>query len=195
MGYSNIQALRGRYMGTVRTTAAAGTPARGGVTEDSFGGAASQVGGKRFIWNRYNRVARALCVVDKSDSWTYTTATFRQVQAAIGNKVEYIVGWSLDIVKANTHGIVSSANTAGSQSSGVGLDSTSVNSAQLNGTTSIITTGGVGSTASSEYKGYPGVGYHALVWLEIAGASGTVTWYGDGGLAYIQSGLIAEIMA
>src|SRR5262249_52412089 len=61
---NTISAKQGLYLGTVRTTTT------DGQTEDSFGGA-HQAGGKRFVWNMYNRKLRGLGVKDTTSSWTY----------------------------------------------------------------------------------------------------------------------------
>lgn len=193
MGYSNIAAGQGRYLGTVRTTAASGTPARGGCTEDSFNGG-SQNGGRRFLWNRYNRLSRPLGVRDAADSWTYTTATWRQANGAAGNKVEFVVGLIIDPVTATAKALTQvTANIRAS--AGVGIDSTNTNSAQLIGDVMSVAGANVGGSPLGVYAGYPGVGYHAVNWLEISGATGTTTWYGDDGLAYLQAGMNAEVMA
>lgn len=173
------------YLGTIR---ASGT----NTCEDSYGGA-HQAGGKRFLWNAYNRVPRSLGVKDTTDSWTYTTATFRQVNNNTGNKVEYVAGLSIEPVKAVA--IHAFAGSGVDCATGVGVDSTSANSAIV-GATRMGATGGTGNyPLVADYRGYPGIGYHAINWLEVSQASGTTTWYGDQGRAYQQTGLQAEVMA
>jgi hypothetical protein len=169
------------YLGTIR---ASGT----NTTEDSYGGA-HQSGGKRYVWNNYNRVRRSLGVIDTTDTWTYTTATWRQVQAASGNKVEYVCGIAGDLVNAVSQSTCNPTG-AGNFCVGVGVDSTSVNSAKT-------LTGGMSNNRTTPlgiYMGYPSIGYHALNWLEISTASGTTTWFGDNGVTYHQSGMQAEVM-
>lgn len=170
------------YLGTFRTTSTT-------TTEDSYGGA-HQAGGKRFLWNYYNRALRAIAVKDTTDSWTYSTATWRQTNNNTGNKVEYVVGLSLEVVKASAQAIATQSSS-GFFAAGVGVDATNANSAAVYGSS------GAGSGALSTlavYLGFPGIGYHALNQLEIAQAA-TTTWTGDGGLTYIQSGLTAEVWA
>lgn len=170
------------YVGTFMTTSTT-------TTEDSYGGA-HQAGGKRFLFNAYNRVARSIAVIDTTNSWTYTTATWRQANAAAGNKVEYVVGLSIDLVRANVLAPLTNGGSAG-VSSGVGIDSTTVNSAQQHG----CTTATDANVAAASYRGYPGIGYHALNRLEISQATSTTTWIGDNNVTYIQSGMQAEVMA
>jgi hypothetical protein len=178
--YVKTGATTRRYLGTFRTTGTIGQ------TEDSKA--------KRFLWNAYNRRRRLLSVVDTTDSWTYTTATWRQANGAAGNQVAMVVGLSEDVVTAVAAGIATNSSGGMSVASGVGVNATNANSAQ--------TMGGGGHTAAAgntqsqaRYLGYLAVGYNFLAWLEISQATGTTTWYGDGGLSYIQSGLTAECMA
>lgn len=177
-------------MGTVRAVSLGNNTARGGATEDSFGGL-SQIGGRRFIWNKYNRVKRFLGVIETTDSWTYDTSTWRSMNAAAGNKVEYVCGLSEDAVSAHTTlTVVGGAGLAGCP--GVGVDITSANSAQVLAENNVG--GDVGLT--SFYRGgYPGIGYHFIGALEFRRA-GTITLYGDGGAADgIKSGMLAEVKA
>lgn len=60
--YMNGDTTR-RYLGTARTTGASAK------TEDSVQ--------KRFLWNECNRVARKLLAQSNSDTWNYTSASWR----------------------------------------------------------------------------------------------------------------------
>lgn len=181
-------ALTRRYLGTIRTTSTT-------TTEDSGGGTTTNVGGKRFVWNAYNRVPRAMAVIDTTDSWSYTTATIRQARANAGNQVEYVCGLAQDRVRAKVVATaVQLSNTAAHSKAGVGVDSTTAFSGLVRG-------GFVGAASSvdaapgGEYAGVPGLGYHRLVWCESGGNAGTCSWLGDNGGDGIQSGLTAEVMA
>lgn len=182
--YVKTGATTRRYLGTFRTTSTT-------TTEDSYGGA-SQAGGKRFLWNLYNQVPRTLGVKDTTDSWTYATATWRQANNATGNKVEYVCGLNLTPVRAVAYGC---AEIGGSSAgcSGVGIDATNANSALIF-VENAINTGAGRSVIPASYVGYPGLGYHYVAWLEYT-RSGTVQYDGDLGVASIQTGLIAEVMA
>ncbi len=173
-------ALTRLYLGTIRASGI-------NTTEDSFVGG-SQSGGKRYVWNMYNRVVRHMGVKDTTDTWTYTTATWRQVNAAAGNKVEFVVGLSEDLIEAFAwHNSATSSNI--NSATGVGVDSTTVNSALTCGAGQV--TSATQGPMSAYYFGYPGIGYHALNWLEISTAAGTTTWVGDNGVTFRQTGLQA----
>jgi hypothetical protein len=164
-----------RYLGTIRIT---GTT---GQCEDSAA--------KRFVWNYYNRRLRFMKVTDATDTWNQTVTAWRQANASTANQVAYVDGYSEDVIRATTLG----AHGGGSGIAGavgVGVDSTTANSAQIFNEANSSTTTNPSSIA--HYRGYPGVGYHTLVWIEYRRA-GTVVWQGDAGVVDEQTGLIAEV--
>src|SRR3990167_1745204 len=167
-----------RYIGTIR---ASGTD----TTEDSIA--------KRFVWNMYNRVERLGYAEETTDSWTYTTAAFRETNAGSTpgtSRVDYVAGLSEDLVDAIAKPM--SYNASGvSTVAGIGIDSSTVNSALMfyNGA------GIAFFAAPSFYSGYPGLGYHSIRWLEHSDAGGTTTWYGDNGGTSLQSGMTVKIKA
>jgi len=180
-------ALDHLYVGTIRTISTTATC--------DFGGTASLTGGKRFIWNYYNRALRNLKVFDATDSWTYESTTIRQANGQAGNQVEMVIGVSEDAVSAR---LVAAVNTSGALAagfSGIGLDSTTVVSSLSKGASFSGTTA-VTQTLCSEYTGYPGIGWHRLTWLESGLGSVTVTWVGDATRPLVeQSALQALVWA
>lgn len=175
------------YLGTFYTTSTT-------TTEDSGGGTSSAVGGKRFLWNMYNRVSRPLAVIDTTDNWSYATDTIRQANAAAGNKVEFVLGLSQNEVFATVMGIANLvSNTTRGAKVGVGVDSTTafsgiVQQAFNDGAASLF------FALSGQYRGFPAVGYHYLAWCEKGATAGTCAFHGDSSGASSQSGLIATVM-
>jgi hypothetical protein len=173
-----------RYVGTIRTTGTA-------TTEDSGGGSTTQVGGKRFVWNYYNRVPRTLRVKDTTDNWSYNTGAWRQANGASGNQVEYVVGDASVEVKAHNVG-TTYLISAGLSSIAVGVDSTTVPSGHQS-----FAFNDAGNeiiwTQVADYAGQPGLGYHYLAMLETGGGGGGSSFFGDDG-GDRQSGMYAEIM-
>lgn len=166
-----------RYVGTFRTTSTT-------QTADALL--------NRYLWNMYNRDARQLRVTDTTDSWSYTTAAFRQTRATSTNRFEYVTGMADALVRAHAYGIGATSNAAAQVvASGVGIDSTTVNSAQIFGGNDALALNAGGQSLHAEYRGFPGLGYHAINWLEYGGAN--VTMFGDAGLTTYQSGLFGEI--
>lgn len=168
-----------RYLGSFRTTAVAGQ------TEDSFA--------KRYVWNYHNRVLRPMRVIDSTDTWNYTTATWRQANANTANQIDFVIGIVEDCVSAQVVGMAKNTGANVDMITGIGLDSTS---AVASGTLfysglSQVANQYVGNGAS--LKIYPSVGRHFLAWLEISNASGTTTWSGDAGTTTVQSGIHGEI--
>jgi hypothetical protein len=173
-----------RYIGTIRTT---GTT----TTEDSGGGVTTQVGGKRFVWNMYNQVARALSVFDATNSWSYTTQTIRQANGAAGNKVEYVTGYAGMMVEATLNASVYlQSNSSFSATAGIGISSTTTFSG-VRGTGYRADANISFVSLPGSYKGTPGLGYFYISWNEY-GADGTCNFLGDNN-SVLQSGLTAMI--
>ena len=173
-------ALTRRYLGTFVTTSTT-------QTEDSVA--------NRYLFNYYNRVIRNLKAVDTTNSWTYTTATWRSTNASttVGvARVEVCIGWSEDLLVARSFA-VAQGNAGGQQiGSGVGIDATSTNSAETFG---YFVGTGIFGTGIATYRGYPGVGYHFIQNLEIGDGTNSGTIYGDNGTVRMQTGLMVDIMA
>lgn len=175
------------YLGTFYSTSTT-------QTEDSGGGTSSQVGGKRFLYNAYNRVRRPIAVHDTTDSWSYTTDTIRQANGAAGNKVEFFLGLALDAVNAELKGTVLIKNNSTQVAkAGVGLDSTSAFSGHVMGGHNAGASD-LYSPLGGHYVGIPAVGYHYISWNE-KGANSTSTFVGDNAANGVQSGLSVEIWA
>lgn len=146
----------------------------------------------RQVWNYYNRIERHLSCVDTTDSWTYTTTTWRSANNnttdGVG-RVSVVIGVVEDAIDATCYGIaVNSSNVRASV--GVGINSTSANSAQYYGSHVPTATSG---NLSANFKGYLSAGYNYIQRLEISGAGSTTTWYGDAGVTYNQSGMTAMV--
>lgn len=163
------------YLGSFRTTTVSGQ------TEDSLA--------KRYVWNYYNRINRPMKVVDTTDSWSYNTITWRQSNNNTANQLDCVIGVSEDTVLIQAFGeVLNGTATSRTCGTGIGLNSTSVNSAQMmsqQGTTSSLV-----SQQNALYNNFLPVGRNFLVWLEIGGGTDTQTWYGDAGLSVRQTGIM-----
>lgn len=168
-------AVTRRYIGSFRTTTVSGK------TEDSRA--------KRYVWNYYNRCARAMFVSDSTDNWSYAVAnTFRQANANAANQLDMVVGVDEDAVKASVRigcvpGGVINVFIA------IGLDSTTTMANEsINGFAQVA------SMLSADYEGNVGAGRHTLVWLENVNNVAGATFYGDGGAPTLfRAGMIGEV--
>ena len=168
------------YLGSIYVNAS------GGQTDDSLL--------KRFVWNYYNRVSRPFFIIEATNSWTYTTATYRPWNNSTANRAQFIIGVSEDIVKLVFTALGAHSVAGYTRVSGIGLDVTDADSSGLPG---------FGSAADvSEYQAaiatfnkVVAAGYHYLQLLEYAEAGGgtVATWWGDVGVTYIQSGATGEV--
>src|SRR3990167_4584086 len=153
-----------RYLGTVRTTANAGQ------TEDSET--------KRFVWNYYNRVSRKLKKLEATDSWTYTTQTWRPANNNSANSFDIVCGVAEDTIHVNVSVMATAASANFVYSfTGIGVNSTTVVSDVT------VETGAIQYmfyTNVVNYTEVPRVGHSTYTWLEAA-AQGIITFYGDAG--------------
>lgn len=176
-----------RYLGTGRTTAVAGQ------CEKSHS--------LCYLYNYYNQKPHFMFAVEPADSWTYTIATYRQANANTANQFSAVIGVQETLVSARVDAV--GRNDAGGGagtffSVGIGVDSSTVNSAKVMTAVGSSTIGAGFSFpiagVSAIYKDYPPIGKHDFRWLEISQAVGTTIWFGDNGVAYVQSGITGELL-
>ncbi|PTY03889.1 hypothetical protein DB346_03045 [Verrucomicrobia bacterium LW23] len=167
-----------RFLGTIRSS---GT----NTVEDSTS--------RSYVWNTDNQVEKVLRATDTTDNWDYTVATYREANGSstVGtSRVEYIDGLGRGLVRARVHSIVYNASSLTTVASGIGIDSSSTNSAQLYG--GFVSSNG--AVVPADYSGYPGLGLHSIRRLEISNAVGTTNWRGDSGSTIHQTGMHVYIM-
>ena len=170
-----------RYLGTYRTTNTIGQ------TEDSAI--------NRLVWNYDHRVPRLLRATEGTNSWTYTTATYREANATT-NRVAFVIGLAESLVAAE---YVARVSNTGVQANGVPVGIQIQVAIGDGGIVPGDTGIGLGQAtpannmiidARATLSQYAAVGYHTWLALERSAASGTTTWYGDNGDATIlQSGI------
>jgi hypothetical protein len=177
-----VAANQGTYVGTMRASA-------DGQCEDSLA--------KRFLWNMYNRVARPMRVYEATDSWTYSTAAFRQMNNSSANQLAMVRGLDEDAVQAKVATLVNTSSNFQTVRAGLGLDSTTAIAAGSLPTQAAVSVTATGAIALVIlYAGLPGLGYHYLAPLEWGAGTDTQTWYGDNGnSATLQNGIIGVVHA
>jgi hypothetical protein len=152
-------ALTRRYLGTFCTTSTT-------TTEDSFA--------RRYLWNCYHKAKRPLRIRETTSSWTYNSATYRQANGNTANQVEVVIG--LPGLPVELLAVMQTFNTTnGYGAPGIGEDSTTVNSVDLQ------TAGpyaGQFSGIMTTRISFPPVGRHFYLWLEAANV-GTVSFFSN----------------
>lgn len=174
--YCKSGALTRRYLGTFRTISTTQTC--------SFLGNTHQAGGKRFLWNAYNQVPLQLSVIDTTGTVSYSTAAWRQYNAATGNKVEYVQGLTGYLVEA--HVVSTYGDTSGNNAyTNIGVDSTTTASGHHS-------LGYLAYGAQHAHHAFlSSLGYHYLAWLEWGG-TGVQHFAASGGTGG-NAGLTARI--
>ena len=171
-----------RYLGTIR--------ASGTNTVDDSGYPAAGTTPKRFVWNAYNRVRRAMVAKDSTDSWTYNSTTYRSANASNTNRLEFVQGLDEDAVEAMVL-VFMSGGTGGGGTVGIDLDGTTGNDSQTYGETQDTANAAVNV---SHYDANVGIGYHFLQWVEAMRTSANATFYGDGAVpTFVQSAIRGTI--
>lgn len=164
------------YLGTIYASGA-------NTTEDSAA--------KRYVWNMYHRHMRTLAALEGTDSWTYGTNAWRQVNAAAANQIEVMVGLAGQAVILSTRTMVACDNSE-QYAAGIGYDSTT---APVTGSIRGHVVHNVVATSEflecgSHLSHFPALGRHYYAWLETAPAGASVTVYGDnGGTGGVQGGM------
>jgi len=186
----------GTYVGTIHTSAANSVDFQigGGGTS---GGDSSRIG----LWNMYNRVRCTIKNIDIGDTWTYATPlVYRVKDNSAANGITFVIGVAEDMVEAiNT--AIGTANAGGALECSIGLDGVvpfggAGDGNISNATGSRMPTAGFATnradTIISEYRGYPGIGFHTLFPLETGQVGGT--WIGDDGASIVLSTFLVTIM-
>ena len=151
------------YLGTIRASAT-------GQTIDSVA--------FRYIWNMYNRIVKNVLITDTTDSWTYSTATWRSWNNNIGNSIGMVRGLDENLTDVTFTAIYSGGHPVVSLNVG-GAGKGSL--ASYGSSSSDI------DLLSVRYCAKPGIGYRFLALSELV-LTGTTTFYGDATSANIQSG-------
>lgn len=143
-----------RYLGSFYSTTAGN-----GQTEDSLA--------NRLLWNFYNRAPRQLQKLDTSAAWTYSTASWRSMNNNTANRVTVVIGvQDAQVVVRNVGGC---NLTGGTAYIGIGYDSTSDSTAEIDG---LFEQAGR-MQAEAVISGYPGIGLHYYQAMELGSVSGS----------------------
>lgn len=203
-GTSEIEIFEGRPVNKVTMTLRYGSgsgdtvsiPARQAVLVGGFyataNGQTEDSVLKRMVSSVTYPASRPVNKHDNTNTWTYSTAAFQQFRATAANQVEWFnisAGRAVDLTVGGA--AVNSVAGAQTVTVGVGIDSTSVDSAQVRTAIAITSAGALQSHAF--YTGTPGIGRHIGVPLEMGAGSNTQTWIGDLGLAYYRTGIVGLV--
>jgi hypothetical protein len=154
-----------RYLGTFRTISTTQT---------------CDTESKRFLWNYYNRVQRKLKAVDATATWNYSTASFRQANNNTANQVEVVIGVAEESISLRAFSVVTnSTSTVRYPSCGIGVNSATVNSADVGAGNTSCTNSLVAGPIS--FLNHVTLGYTYYAWLEYGGGADTQTFFGTSG--------------
>lgn len=162
---ATVAARRATFLGSFRATA---------------DGQATDSAKRRLLSNAYGQVPRPLRVIDDTDQHNYSNTTLRQYDfgtVGTANQVEVLCclgGIEVELQALLVAG--SSSSTLREVNTGIGVDSSTVDSATLASWTN-VNSSDLRATLSW-YRGFPGLGYRTLRLLQRGAGSDTQTWYG-----------------
>lgn len=142
----------------------------------------------RLVWNRYNQVPREIAI-SATGSWNYNNANsvWREAGGDISNQVEVLAG-SMGGSTTNSGGTYVSAQahalgyplnaSTGYVGTGIGIDSSTVNSAQV-GDLGLCTNAPWYGLVTASYEGYLTAGRHSIRWLEIGWGAFNYFFFGN----------------
>lgn len=173
-------ANKGTYVGTVRSN---GSATIDWVVMPSPAAAGGNC--RLYVWNAYNRVAVNSISRDSTDTWTYNTAAWRAANNSNSNRISFVCGIAEDDFVASYNGAGYTAGSGGAVW-GVAFDTTTT----FSGTIAYGALNGVATFGSAQFPS-KGMGFHFFQAVEYSQSTSTVTFVGDAGVTYFQSGLIA----
>jgi hypothetical protein len=128
---------------------------------------------------------------ESTASWTYSTATWRQANAATANQLNFVIGVAEDAVEASVSGYANSSTASvGGCFSGVGYD---VTNAPYANTGACAVGSNFGGNLFVTNVITPAAGKHYLAWLEQGNAGLTCIFYG--GSSPQQLGITGSLLA
>ncbi len=140
------------------------------------------------VWNNYNRVGTNALCRDSTDTWLYSTATWRAANGSNSNRINIIVGLSEDAFSMVAVAGIQNNSNAGVGRIGIGLDSTTAFTGIPGGSPG-DGTGNRMVACMAVLNARVGIGAHFFQQLEYSDL-GASTWAGDNGTPLnIQSGL------
>lgn len=145
------------YVGTMYATANGQT---GVQCQPAIAAGGPTGGGYIDIFNAYNRVP-VTCAEQDENTWTYTTATYRQADNSSKNQISFVDG--LQQVPVYGTYTVQASNTVNECATGVVLDSTSGPGKQAG----VMVSTNFQTIAANGYW-YPQLGYHYIAAVEYA---------------------------
>lgn len=128
---------------------------------------------KRFLWNYRNRVIRPVYAGDATASWSYSSTTIRQANAATANQIEVVAGLAYGLINVEVY-CACLAGATGFPVVGIGVNSTTAFTVDQHSHNDVSTN----NCLVAYLRDYPRVGYSKYCWLEKCTTANSHTFYG-----------------
>jgi hypothetical protein len=201
-GTTELEWFEGRWVNKVSMTLRHGSasgntvtvPVRQGTCVAGFrataNGQATDAYDKRLLSNIYGISARQLLRRDTTDSWSWSTASYHQVNASASNQIETFCCFATSPIFLHHKAIpLNSTSTLRIVYAGIGINSATVQSASIAAFARIGDTSVVSQSPEADYTGFAPLGYTIWYMQEKGAGTDTQTWFGDGGGTDFQSGM------
>lgn len=166
-------ALRGTYVGTIRTDASSQVNWHV-IVAGSGGGVCRQD-----VWNMYNRVKQVSHLEDNGTTYTYSATALRATRGSVNNRIWFTFGQVPDLVEFLRYGDIGVASGANASGIAMGFDSTIAGSISQ-GANYLTTTGSLLQHYLPDVSNFGGViGSHFVTMLESADGSNATTFQAD----------------
>ncbi|MFB6449059.1 hypothetical protein [Bradyrhizobium tunisiense] len=164
-------ASRGTWVGTTRSNASSQL--------DWILGSAAAGGGMAslYVWNAYNQVRVSTTVSDNTASWTYGTATIRELNNSAANRINFVSGLASHGVQAALSIMIRpAASVSAVGEAGLSLDSTTT--CEIIGRVTNPTTNTMDLNPGVSWAYAPQIGAHFITGVEKGDGSTTATYFG-----------------
>lgn len=133
------------------------------------------------LFNADNRVDLPFTLTATTDTWNYTTATWRQAQASANYQIDVMVGLQEEAIDILLLSSSRNSTISVDRFVGIGFDSTTVPSGVTPRASNTVANTNMSQIARLTHR--PTIGRHLYSWMEQSLATGTCTFVGDNGSA------------
>jgi hypothetical protein len=129
-------------------------------------------------------------VLETTDSWTYTTSTYRYANNSASNRIDVVAGMAESTLNVSVQALFQNTTAGADSTVAIGEDSSSARVANSLNYLTPVASNGYKATLLALGTFVPAVGLHFYAWIEWSNGAGTCVWFGDNGSGIApQSGI------
>jgi hypothetical protein len=128
---------------------------------------------KRFVYNKYNKVARKFLKRNSASAWNYNSTTWRYANNDSTQKVEYVIGDTDAYLQLTLTQVLAGGTAGAGAENGIGLDRAGLDG--LWGYSTLVTYGR--NIITTTLTNQPTIGYHYAASCERSNTNGTTVYF------------------